>query len=354
MNLNLSKSSKRKKMKKISLIIVSIFTVINLYANEVNKENIENMDKLDVLDQQSKNFFKNITGLEKDYLEEQIETIQNKSNTKNSNSNRNLNQGLKPNYIIKPEISQEDYEKNVFKHQNEMARLTNDFAKTKNLEDIKIKSMYSFNGKDYVILKLDEKKSSKTNDELSSNIEGRYAKGDYILGHKIIKIDVRTKTIKLYKKVDEEYGYLVYLSNYGTSVSDLKKEPKIKEKESKKVEKIKKTNSNRVKKSFAKIRNKSNNEEPKIVPTQKDKLSSCLYTVNKTKLNVRNSNDLDATILRILKIDDQFTIQKRRGEWLNLDTIYKKKSGDVMVVDNESNWVHFTENNLLTDDENCQ
>jgi len=349
MNLNLSRSLKRKKMKKISLIIVFIFTVINLYANEVNKESIENMDKLDVLDQQSKNFFKSITGLEKDYLENQIDSIQNKANNKNSNSNQNFNSGQVPNYVEKPELSQEDYEKNVFKHQNEMARLTSDFTRTKNLRDIKIKSMYSFNGKDYVILKLDEKKNSKANDELSSNIEGRYVKGDYILGHKIIKIDVRTKTIKLYKKVDEEYGYLVYLSNYGTSVSDLKKEPKAKEETAKKEKKIKKEKAYSVKESFAKIKNKQIKKEE-----IEKSVSSCLYTVNISNLNVRNQSKLDATILRILRINDQFTIQEKKGKWLHLDTIYKKKSGDVMVVDDDSNWVQLADNNLSTDDENCQ
>ena len=38
------------------------------------------------------------------------------------------------------------------KHQNEIARLTTDFTRTKKLKDLKIKSMYSFNGKDYVVL----------------------------------------------------------------------------------------------------------------------------------------------------------------------------------------------------------
>lgn len=336
-------------MKKISLIIVFIFTVINLYAQEGDKESI---DKLDILDQQSKNFFKSITGLEKDYLEEQIDSIQNKTNNKVPNRNQNINPGQQPIYVEKPELSQEDYEKNVFKHQNEMARLTSDFTRTKNLKDIKIKSMYSFNGKDYVILKLDEKKSTKSNDELSSNIEGRYVKGDYILGHKIIKIDIRTKTIKLYKKIDEEYGYLVYLSNYGTSVGDLKKEVKQKEKT---VEKeIKKEKAYSVKESFSRIKNKVVKKEIKEVAISKDELSKCLYTVNKENLNVRNSANLDATILRILKINDQFTIQQKNGEWLNLDTIYKKKSGDVMVVDNDSNWVQLADDNLSTDDENCR
>lgn len=328
-------------MKKISLIIVFIFTIINLYAQEASEKNIDSLDKLDVLDQQSKNFFKSITGLEKDYLEEQIDSIQNKKNNPNPNVNPNANpQGI---YLEKPEVSQEDYEKNVFKHQNEMARLTSDFTRTKNFKDIKIKSMYSFNGKDYVILKVDKKSTATAAGELSSNIEGRYIKGDTILGHKIIKIDVRTKTIKLYKKVDEEYGYIIYLSNYGTSISDLKKEPKIE-----KVVRVKKQQKQEpkvssIKESFAKIKNKSNKE-----------LSACLYTVNKSNLNVRKESDLDATILRILKINDQFSIQEKDGNWLHIDTIYKKKSGDVMVVNDDSNWVQLMDANLLVDDENCR
>jgi hypothetical protein len=350
MNLNLSKSFKRKEMKRISLIIILVFTVINLYAQEATPETI---DKLDVLDQQSKNFFKSITGLEKDYLEEQIDSIQNKTNNVNRNSNsNNISGGI---YIEKPEVSQEDYAKNVFKHQNEMARLTSDFTRTKKLKDIKIKSMYSFNGRDYVILKTDKKSKVKINTELSSNIEGRYVKGDSILGHKIIKIDVRTKTIKLYKKVDEEYGYLIYLSNYGISVSDLKKEPKIEEK-IKKVEekKNKKSKKSSIKESFAKIKNKPIENKVNKESESKNKFSSCLYTVNKSNLNVRNSNDLDTTILRILKINDQFTIQSKNKDWLHLDTIYKKKSGDVMVVENDSNWAQLIDSNLLIDDENCQ
>ena len=351
MSLYLSKSFKRKKMKRISLIIVSIFAVINLYAQEGDKESMQNLDKLDVLDQQSKNFFKSITGLEKDYLEEQIDSIQNKTNNDTSKT-QNSNPNTQSVYVEKPEVSQEDYEKNVFKHQNEMARLTSDFTRTKKLKDIKIKSMYSFNGKDYVILKIDNKSKASADSELSSNIEGRYVKGDSILGHKIIKINVRTKTIKLYKKVDDEYGYLIYLNNYGTSVSDLKKEPKVKieklekdaKKEKEESEKTSEKKAYSIKESFAKIKNK----------VTKSDLSTCLYTVNKKNLNVRNTNDLNATILRILKINDQFTIQAKKADWLHLDTIYKKKSGDVMVVDNDSNWVQLVDANLLVDDKNCR
>ena len=81
MNLYLSK---REKMKKISLILLGFLTVINLYSQE---QSAQNMDKLDALDQQSKEFFKAITGLEKDYLEEQVNAIKNKKVEQNINPN---------------------------------------------------------------------------------------------------------------------------------------------------------------------------------------------------------------------------------------------------------------------------
>ena len=335
MNLYLSK---REKMKKISLILLGFLTVINLYSQE---QSAQNMDKLDALDQQSKEFFKAITGLEKDYLEEQVNAIKNKKVEQNINPNI-PNQ---PQVIIKeePKLSQEDYEKNVFTHQNEMARLTTDFTRTKKLKDLKIKSMYSFNGKDYVVLELiDETATSKQNGltktELSANIEGRYVEGDSILGHKIIDINTRTKSVELYKKLDEKYGYTIYLSNYGISVSDLKKievneEIKKDEKENKSVKKV-----------FEQVKTEQK--------TTNNKDKSC-YIVNKQNLNVRNNTSSDAKILRILKLDDKFTIKEKNNDWLQIDTIYKKVSGDVMDVSNQNNWVQLAEENVSLSD-NCK
>ncbi|MDY3205192.1 MAG: SH3 domain-containing protein [Arcobacter sp.] len=325
-------------MKKISLILLGFVTVINLYAEE---QNLQNMDKLDALDQQSKEFFKAITGLEKDYLEEQVNAIKNKKVEQNINPNI-PNQ---PQVIIKeePKLSQEDYEKNVFTHQNEMARLTTDFTRTKKLKDLKIKSMYSFNGKDFVVLELiDETATSKQNGltktELSANIEGRYVEGDNILGHKIIDINTRTKSVELYKKLDEEYGYTIYLSNYGISVSDLKKievneEIKKDEKENKSVKRV-----------FEQVKTEQK--------TTNNKDKSC-YIVNKQNLNVRNNTSSDAKILRILKLDDKFTIKEKNNDWLQIDTIYKKVSGDVMDVSNQNNWVQSAEENVSLSD-NCK
>ncbi len=353
-------------MKKINLITLGFVLVFNLYANEnqqvvdkvventqvVDKtaENMKNMDKLDVLDKQSKDFFSAITGLEKDYLEEQVHAIK----TKEAGSKQNNAQGPMQ---IKEEVvlSQEDYEKNVFTHQNEMARLTTDFTRTKKLKDLKIKSMYSFNGKDYVVLYLDEetaKAAKALTSELSANIEGRYIEGDNILGHTIVDINTRTKSMELYKKLDEEYGYTIYLSNYGISVSDLKKiakteEPQTKEvKETKEVKQPKQEVVEPIKKAFEQVQTEPKNK----VKTQ---MESCLYTVKKVNLNVRNQNNLDGKILRVLKINDQFSINQKKGDWIEINTIYKKISGDVMDVSAQENWVQIIDNNVSVSDKNC-
>ena len=65
-------------MKKIKIITFLFFMALNLQAEEQVQNQMQNVDKLDVLDKQSKEFFNAITGLEKDYLEEQVSAIKNK------------------------------------------------------------------------------------------------------------------------------------------------------------------------------------------------------------------------------------------------------------------------------------
>ena len=345
MSLYLNKILQREKMKKISLILFGFLLFTSLNA----EEQMNNLDKLDALDKQSKEFFNAITGLEKSYLEEQVNAIKDKQKQLVVNPNINVNQ---PSDTVKqiPALSQEDYEKNVFTHQNEIARLTTDFTRTKKLKDLKIKSMYSFNGKDYVVLELVEEGNTIVNKttELSANIEGRYIEGDNILGHKIIDINTRTKSIELYKKLDEEYGYTIYLSNYGISVSDLKKIEKIEKVEKKEDKKIEKAPENsKVKEVFNKVEKVENKSVSK-----KDSSVGC-YKVNVKNLNVRNDKDTTATILRILKIDDKFTIKEKDGNWVLVDTIYKKISGDIMNVSTENNWLLIADENVEFLNENC-
>ena len=128
--------SKRESMKKIGLILLGFFLLISLQA----EEKINNIDKLDALDQQSKEFFKAITGLEKNYLEEQIQSIKNK---KEESETKGIGPNIQQSSISTEQIvlSEDEFEKNVFTHQNEIARLTTDFTRTKKLKDLRIKSM---------------------------------------------------------------------------------------------------------------------------------------------------------------------------------------------------------------------
>ena len=333
-------------MKKISSVIFGFLIVTNLYA----QEQVNNIDKLDALDQQSKEFFNAITGLEKSYLEEQVKQIKDKEKMGIQNPTSNPLAQTKE----AVNVTQEEYEKNVFKHQNEIARLTTDFTRTKKLKDLKIKSMYSFNGKDYVVLELVEeggKQQTIKATELSANIEGRYIEGDNILGHKIIDINTRTKSIELYKKLDDDYGYTIYLSNYGISVSDLAKIEKI----TGKTEKVEKTEKkvelnpkDKIKDAFNSVSTKEATPS-KVESVQKE----CMYEVKVTNLNVRNEANTNAKILRILRTNDKFSIKQKNDNWILIDTIYKKKSGDVMDVSNDSNWVLITDNNAVAVDNSC-
>ena len=345
-------------MKKIKIITLLSFMVLNLQAEDAIQNQMQNADKLDVLDKQSKEFFNAITGLEKDYLEEQVSAIKNKKdpNTNGAVVNNQSKQVIKE----EPKLSQEDYEKYVFTHQNDMARLTTDFTRTKKLKDLKIKSMYTFNGKDYVVLKLEDEtaiatKTKKEGAELSANIEGRYMEGDSILEHKIVSINTRTKSIELYKKLDEEHGYTIYLSNYGISVSDLIKtqkpeEKKESEKTTKKEEvKVIAKEEFPIKKAFDQVPTK----EPELIAKNSNEgNSSCLYVVKKQNLNVRDNSRSDGKILRILRINDKFSVKQKSGDWVQIDTIYKKISGDVMKVSNENNWVQIIDDSVSSD-KNC-
>ncbi len=327
--------NKRENMKKISIILVGVFLLISLHA----EEKINNIDKLDALDQQSKEFFKAITGLEKNYLEEQIQSIKNK---KEESETKGIGPNIQQSSIGTEQIvlSEDEFEKNVFTHQNEIARLTTDFTRTKKLKDLRIKSMYSFNGKDYVVLEFNdtENSSKKTlnGSELSGNIEGRYIEGDNILGHKIVDINTRTKSMELYKKLDEEHGYTIFLSNYGISVSNLEKVAK---------ESNKEKSTDKSKDDYRSV-NKEENSVKNVFEKVETNVDKSCFAVNKNNLNVRLNTDNSSRILRVLRQDDIFSVQKTAGEWLNINTIYKKVSGDIMDVSAQNNWVQKTDGSL--------
>ena len=327
--------SKRESMKKIGLILLGFLLIISLQA----EEKINNIDKLDALDQQSKEFFKAITGLEKNYLEEQIQSIKNK---KEESETKGIGPNIQQSSIGTEQIvlSEDEFEKNVFTHQNEIARLTTDFTRTKKLKDLRIKSMYSFNGKDYVVLEFNDTENSTkkilNGSELSGNIEGRYIEGDNILGHKIVDINTRTKSMELYKKLDDEHGYTIFLSNYGISVSNLEKVAKISNKDK---------TSEKPKDDYKSV-NKEENSVKNVFEKVETNVDKSCFAVNKNNLNVRLNTDNSSRILRVLRQDDIFSVQKTAGEWLNINTIYKKVSGDIMDVSAQNNWVQKTDGSL--------
>ena len=75
--------------------------------------------------------------------------------------------------------------------------------------------------------------------------------------------------------------------------------------------------------------------------------------MKKENLNVRNSSEENARIMRVLKLNDQFTIKRKNGDWAQIETIYKKISGDVMDVSNEDNWIQILENTVTNPNKNC-
>ena len=71
-------------------------------------------------------------------------------------------------------------------------------------------------------------------------------------------------------------------------------------------------------------------------------------------LNVRNESNIESKILRILKKDDQFTIKQKNNQWVQIDIIYKKISGDVMDVSTQNNWVQVIDGNVTTPNKDCR
>ena len=127
MNLHLNK---RTNMMKTALFTLALFAGFNLYADE----------KLDALEMQSQEFFKAITGLEQDYIKEQMTNIQKKGSAGTPAN--------KPSYVEAPKsspketsLSREEHSKNTFNHENEIARIKTDFTRTTKLKDLKIRSM---------------------------------------------------------------------------------------------------------------------------------------------------------------------------------------------------------------------
>lgn len=312
--------------KKILYSLLVVFAC-SLFAQE---------NKLDELDKQSTEFFNAITGLEKTYLEEQIKK---RKKTIETNLDDGKDVIINGNVQKVTKISQEELERNIFEKENTKVKLGTDIARSKNIKDITIKSMYTFNDVNYVVLSqenLNQRNNNATTVESTLNIEGRYKKGDLILNHRIVYINTRTKTVTLYKKVDDEYGYFIYLNNEAVTVSDLKKVVK----DETKKEKVK----------LVSVKKEQNVIEQKV-----DNLSSnnseCIYELKIPMLNVRANRDLDGKILKVLDMNDRVSGEKH-GDVLKVDTIYRN-SGTVVKADGKNFWVSLTQQRFNANKDNC-
>lgn len=335
-------------MRILKIVLFVFFLTNSSFANEVSTKEVvtakqEELDRLDMLDQQSKDFYMAVTGLEKEYLEEQMKKTKEQNERENVSKQKNTNaQG-----VI---ISDEEKEKNLFQHQNELARITTDFTRTKKLKDLKIKGMYTFNGVPYVVLLLDDETNRvKPSTELSGNIEGRYILGDKILGHKIVNINTRTKSVELFKDLDKSTGYTLYLSNYGITLSSLEKidknHPRYEQITGIKEQKKLTQSTNRINSSLALV--KEDKEKEKLVLPIKTNIDNSCLIVNKNRLNVRQSPDLEAMVLKILENGDIVKISSTQESWVKLDTIYYKDSKRVVNVENQNNWIQNLNQNLV-------
>ena len=350
-------------MNKRSLIFCCLLFCTTVYAQ----------DKLDMLDMQSQEFFKAITGLEKEYFDTQVVNRTTKSQV-------NIGTPTQPNTQVRgiesPEfVSKDDYARNVFNSENEVARIKTDFAKISAFTNLKMTSMYNFNGQNYVVFELSNTTSSiqGVNNESTFNMDGRYKKGDVLLGHKIIDVNTRTKKVELYKEIDDEYGYSVYLSNHGASVSDLKKNNK--KEQNTKVSTSNQTENKPVVGTLKKPDNITSNENTQtqendslikgafssvqikekstdIMDKNNTNNSESLYTVNASSLNVRDTNNVNGTILRLLRENDKFSIIKTDENWALIHTVYKFQSGDIMDLSKDGNWVYLTDANVSVEPNN--
>ncbi|MEA3354356.1 MAG: hypothetical protein U9Q33_11125 [Campylobacterota bacterium] len=115
---------------------------------------------------------------------------------------------IEKNYLKENPVSK-NIDRNNFYYKKIM-----DLDEIKKLKELKISSIYSFNGINHVVfrnIKLD-RKSGYT-------IDGRFRVNDSVLNHKIILIDKNTNTVTLHKEFDKSYEYFIYLSSQGISIS---------------------------------------------------------------------------------------------------------------------------------------
>lgn len=149
-------------------------------------------DKLDNLDKKTEEFYKNISKIEISSTP-QNQTIKNKkTTTKEKVVSTETSSGTKAPTETKE--TTQNIQKTTFNFTDE----------NKKFQNLKISSIYTFNGKNYVVF-------------VTQDIDGRYTQNDTILGYTIDTINTTTKTITLSKEQDKNTKYYLDISPEGIS-----------------------------------------------------------------------------------------------------------------------------------------
>ena len=162
-------------MDKIKILLGTFFIANLLYGG----------DKLDNLDKKTEEFYKNISKIEVSSPPSNS-AIKSKTTTKEKTT---------------PKETSNDTKETVPNNQ----KTTSSFSdENKKFQNLKISSIYTFNGKNYVVF-------------ATQDADGRYTQNDTILGYTIDAINTTTKTITLSKEQDKNTKYYLDISPEGIS-----------------------------------------------------------------------------------------------------------------------------------------
>ncbi len=168
-------------MDKIKILLGTIFIASLLYGG----------DKLDNLDKKTEEFYKNISKIEVSSPPSNS-AIKSKTTTKEKTTPKETSNDTKGITDTKETISNNQKTTSSFSDEN------------KKFQNLKISSIYTFNGKNYVVF-------------ATQDADGRYTQNDTILGYTIDAINTTTKTISLSKEQDKNTKYYLDISPEGIS-----------------------------------------------------------------------------------------------------------------------------------------
>jgi hypothetical protein len=164
-------------MKKNKILLTTLVLLSFLQAGE----------KLDSLDKKTEEFYKNISKMEES-TPSKTTTKEKKISEKQSSKTTQKETNDTP-----KDVSQSSSKTN-----------TNLSEESKKFENLKISSIYKFNGKKFVVF-------------VTADADGRYTENDVVLGYTIDTINTTTKTVSMSKEIDKNIKYYIDLSPEGIS-----------------------------------------------------------------------------------------------------------------------------------------